>query len=457
MTWQWEALARQPWLAVAVAFAAFLALLGGLRLYAHVRSPRPETVRKLFHIGSGLFTLSFPFLFTELWPVLLLTGLSVALIGAIKFVRPVRARLGEVLGGAGRMTLGEIGFPVSVAVVFWRALGHSPLLFSIPILVLTLADATSAIIGAVYGKHRFTGTAKSLEGSVAFVVVAFFCIDVPLVLWSDVGRVETLLIAATLALLVMLLEGSAWRGLDNLFIPLGGFFILRVWLDLDASALLTRFVVTVALVSVVLLFRRATTLEDDALLAGAFLCYVTWALLGWHWLVPPAVAFMGYAWMSPRTPENSSRIHDVGAVLAVWAFAIAWLTLAHSTGQARLIYPFTLVFAGHVAIFGASRLAGDFPDRPLKRLVMIAIAKSWFMLFVPFLILEGVSTVNVLLALTASAAIAMAALCFVCLQPAIRHTPIDLSRWVRQAASAAAGSAAGWAAMHVIDRLARGG
>ena len=47
MTWVWEVLAREPWLATAVAFAAFLALIGSLRLYAHARSPQPETVSVL--------------------------------------------------------------------------------------------------------------------------------------------------------------------------------------------------------------------------------------------------------------------------------------------------------------------------------------------------------------------------------------------------------------------------
>src|SRR5262249_6645737 len=160
---------------------------------------------------------------------------------------------------------------------------------------------------------------------------------------------------STLALLVMLLEGAAWRGLDNLFVPLGVFFVLRTWVELDANALLARFLVTVGLVTCVVVLRRRSTLEDDALLAGAFLCYVTWGLLGWRWLVPPAIAFAGYAWMSPRTAENSQRIHDVPAVLSVWAFAIAWLAFASATRDPRPLYPFTLVFAAHLAIFGASR------------------------------------------------------------------------------------------------------
>ncbi len=99
--------------------------------------------------------------------------------------------------------------------------------------------------------------------------------------------------------------------------------------------------------------RRSTTLVDDSLLAGAFLCYVTWALAGWRWLVPPAILFIGYAWFSPRTAENSRRIHSVDAVLAIWIVAIAWLTLSRTLDRPALIYPFTLVFAcahGHLRL-----------------------------------------------------------------------------------------------------------
>ena len=44
---------------------------------------------------------------------------------------------------------------------------------------------------------------------------------------------EAVLIAATLALAVTLIEGVARRGRDNLFIPIGTYFILAALLDLD--------------------------------------------------------------------------------------------------------------------------------------------------------------------------------------------------------------------------------
>ena len=129
-------------------------------------------------------------------------------------------------------TLGEIYFPLSVALLFWLTRGEHPLLFVVPVLLLTLADATSALVGARYGLTPYTGGNKSFEGSVAFVVVAFFCVHVPLLLWSDVGRTESLLIGRRWRSSSMLLEGSAWRGLDNLFIPIGGYFLLRAYLPM---------------------------------------------------------------------------------------------------------------------------------------------------------------------------------------------------------------------------------
>jgi phytol kinase len=373
------------------------------------------------------------------------------LIAGLKWLPPLRARAGGVIGGEDRTTLGEIYFPIAVAVVFWLSHGQSPLLFCIPILVLTFADATGALIGLRYGRTRFTGAPKSAEGSIAVALVTFFCVDVPLVVWSDVGRVDVLLMAATLALLVMLLEGSAWRGLDNLFIPIGVYFLLHAWLNMGTAALLARFLVTVLLVSFVVARRRTSTLQDDALLAAAFLGYVTWALLGWRWLLPPATAFVGFAWMSPRTEANSRRIHDVSAVLAVWGVALIWLTIARLRGEARLIYPFTLVFAGHVAIFGASRMAGDFPARRLLSIVMSAVTKSWLMFFVPFLLIFRASPAAVMLALVAVLAIGFAVELFVWTGPPLHTTDLAKTRWIRQAVSAGVASAIGWVALHAFE------
>jgi phytol kinase len=221
------------WTACAAALGAFLLLLAGLEMYARRSAAPAEVTRKLLHSGSGALTLTFPFLFRDLWPVLLLTGTSAGVLAAVKFVAPFRARFGAVANRVARPTLGEFYFPLSVAVTFWLSRGEHPLLFVIPILVLTLADSACALVGERYGVMQFAGSSKTLEGSVAFAVVAFFCVHVPLLLWSGVGGAHALLVAIAVALSAALLEAVASRGLDNLVVPIGGYFILRAMTSLS--------------------------------------------------------------------------------------------------------------------------------------------------------------------------------------------------------------------------------
>jgi phytol kinase len=445
------ALLDHPWAGIAAALSAFLLVFLAIAAYARAGGS-PELTRKLLHTGSGLLTLMFPFVFRDTWPVLLLTGASALLVGAAKFVPSLRPRLGGAASGVARTTLGEIYFPLAVALLFWLTRGADPLLFVVPVLVLTYADATCALVGQRYGTLPYTGTSKSLEGSVAFLVVAFFCVHVPLLLWSGTGRTETLLIAATLALLVMLLEGSAWRGLDNLFIPIGGYFLLRAYLTLDASALLARLLVTSGLVAAIAMSRRRTTLEDHSLMAGAFLCYVAWAVMGWRWLVAPIVVYAGYGWLSPRTPENSRRMHDVYAVLSVWAAAIVWLAVSHVRADAALLFPYTVVFAAHLAMFGVSRLAHQFRDRPVGVLFWRAVAGSWAIVLVPFVVTAGLTAANALAAAVAIVAIALGSAAFVRTQPDIRNVPLTMRRWLWQASAASVASLAAWLMLAGLQR-----
>jgi len=349
-----------------------------------------------------------------------------------------------------RRTLGELYFPLSVALLFWLTRGDHPLLFVVPVLMLTLADATCALVGGRYGLTPYTGASKSLEGSVAFVIVGFFCVHVPLLLGSSVGRTESLLIGATLALLVMLLEGSAWRGLDNLFIPIGGYFLLRAYLPMDTAALLARLVVTSALVLLIVLFRRRTTLEDDSLVAAAFLSYVAWAIMGWSWLVSPIVIFIAYAWLSPPTPENSRRMHGVPAVLSIWSAAVAWVVLAKATGRSTMLFPYSIAFAAHLAMFGISRLAHQFPQRPLASLFWRAVVMSWLIMMAPFVAMAGATGPNLAAAAAGLGAIALGTGAFVFTQPTIRNARQDTQRWLWQAGAAAVASAAAWAVIASI-------
>lgn len=218
---------NHQWLAIVFELTAFLLLFAALEVWSRKTSVRPETTRKLLHVGSGILTLAFPFVFVELWPVALLSGGAGLVLAAARFVPVLRARCGGVVGRVERASWGEFYFPLSVVILFWLSLGEHELLFVIPVLVLTLADTAGAVVGTRFGMTRYCDAGKSVEGSLAFAVVAFVSVCAPLMAWSRVGAPEALMTAATLALLLALLEGAAQRGLDNLLIPIAGYGLLR--------------------------------------------------------------------------------------------------------------------------------------------------------------------------------------------------------------------------------------
>jgi phytol kinase len=103
------------------------------------------------------------------------------------------------------------------------------ILYSIPVLMLTFADSTAALIGLSYGRNGLataTEDPKSIEGSFAFFWAAFMSTLVPVLLYTNIGRAESLLLSLIIGLLVALIEMISSGGYDNLFIPLMGYAFL---------------------------------------------------------------------------------------------------------------------------------------------------------------------------------------------------------------------------------------
>jgi phytol kinase len=427
-------LSPSPWLRILLVSGLIGALIVVLRAWQRKVSSHPELVRKLAHIGTGLVALSLPFLFQSAWPVLLLSGLSIAAMSALRLVAPLKEQFGNVLYGVARSSGGEIYFPLSVAILFVLA-KENALLFIIPILILTFADAVAALAGGRYGVTHYDAPdgEKSIEGSVAFFLVAFLSTHIPLLLLTDTGRAKTLLIGLTIGLVAMLLEAIAWRGLDNLFIPLGGFILLKAYLDLDTNALIARFCVTLALVILLYIFRRHATLDSAALLGAALIGYVTWALGGWKWLVPPMVFFISYPLLSRRTKRNTARVHDIHAVLSVTSAGLLWLCLSKVLHNPAFYFPFTVAFAAHLAIVGTTRIRCDHPALSVPVVVRRCILVGWLILFLPYYVLEGLAQRAAVQGIAALIAVTIATLAFNHVQPRMEDCPTDEPRWLRQA------------------------
>ncbi len=447
-------------LGIAIVLTVLGGLLGALRLYQKWGAPQPELPRKILHVGMGLVACSFPWLFDESWPVLLLGVLSLAGMVAMRTVAALSSSVGTVVSGVGRFSFGEIYFPLAIAIqwhiyLFATALPeYRVLLYCIPLLLLTLADAAAALVGINYGSLRFDASdgMKSTEGSLAFFLCAFLCVHIPLLLGSNTGRVETLLIALLMALLAMLFEAIAWAGLDNLILPLVGYLLLRIYLGLSVVELEMRVAMTVGLMVFVLLYRTRTTLLGSALLGACLVGYLSWALGGWRWLASPITVFVGYTLLSPRTEANSQRKHNIHAVVAVSAASLAWLFLYRLLDllEPAYFYLFTLAFAAQLAIIAIARLGYDYPRLSAVPLLGVCILQGWGLLFVPYLVLAWSEPHCLIYALWALPGVALAAIGFYFTQPSVRDCPTDQPRWLRQAAGGALGSAVGLVPLYLF-------
>ncbi len=426
--------------------------MAGLHLFQQRMQPHPEVVRKLFHVLMGLATLALPWLFDAAWPVLFLSGSTVALLGFVKRSR-LRGGVGQILDGVERTSLGELYFPVAVSAVFVLSKGD-PILFCIPILILTLSDAGAALIGIRYGSLHYGAAeeTKSIEGSVAFFLTTFVSVIVSLLLFTDIGRPETVLIALLLGLLAMMLEAVAWSGLDNLFIPLGGFLLLETYLGMNHTALLTNALVVILLMGFVVVWRRRTRMDSGAIIGAVLTGYLIWATVGWLWMLAPLILFVSYSMFLPPSRSDAThkrRLQTVQSVASATTPGLLWLLLAETANEPAFLFPYTLTFATYLAIIGITRVRYR-TQRPVrKHLVLESIFVGWVLLFVPFVVVSGLTVRSLLLASVAILVVVAASWIFYYVQPGLdRH--LGAKRWLWQSGIATVMSSLGLIPLYLV-------
>lgn len=427
-----------PWLGIVVVLAGLGLFMRLLSIAQDRLGLHPEVSRKAVHVGMGLATFTFPWIFRDIWPVVLLGGLAAAFLLIVRLWPPAAARFGQVLRRVERASLGEIYFPIAVATVFALARGDA-FLFCIPILILTLADAVGALIGTRYGLSRFQTDdgEKSLEGSLSFFLVAFFSVHVPLLLFTGVGRAEVLLVAVITGFVVMLMEAIAWRGLDNLFIPITAFLLLRSYPSLTVGELVARLVVMTTVTAFAILWRRRTTLSDSAALASAVFGYILWFAGGWKWVVAPLILFAIYAQLSP-VKGNKISGGSVRAVIRVMAGPFLWLTLALWQHREDLIYLYWITFAAHLVHITISRLWDpETPRLPVVNLAGCAMA-SWLVMLLPYAVVMRLNEGAVEQTLFAILPVALSGLIFNFTLRYSRENAPTWIVWLREAALAPA-------------------
>ena len=182
---------------------------------------KAEHSRKFVHIGSGLLACTFPFYFDSHWWVMAICASFVGLLYlSLKF------NFLKGINQVDRKTYGSLVYPLAVygSFYFYSSFAAlSPMIFLIPILLLSIPDPAAALVGKNYPIRRFSADphAKSWGGSGAFFLSAAVIVFIPMYASYDYGVFRSISVAVMIALVTTAIEAFSKKGLDNLFVPLG--------------------------------------------------------------------------------------------------------------------------------------------------------------------------------------------------------------------------------------------
>lgn len=351
-----------PLLLIALSIAGLLGAMAGVHAIARRRGWSAELQRKSVHVATGLYALSLPLTFSDTWPVLLLTAVAVVVLMLMRLPALARTGIGSTIHGVERQSYGEVLLAVAVGFLFFRSYGN-PVLFVLPMLVLTFSDAAAALTCVRYGRRLFAvedGT-KSFEGVVMFFLLAFILAMITLLLMTDVPKLNVILLSVIVAAFGAQLEADSWRGLDNLFVPVGLHLFLQNNLDAPLYSLLGAAVLLLTLIAGFQAAGARLGLTRQAARGYGVLVFLILSVTAPHNAILPLAAVVGLLALCHREPCDSTRPElDFLGVAA--AAAALWLFLGEWSGH-NAINLYNLTFAGVATVFATlalkrGRLAG---------------------------------------------------------------------------------------------------
>ena len=366
----------------------FLALLV-IKIIEKKTNINGELKRKLFHVSMGLVMLTFPYIFNSALSVGILGIIALAVLRVLKHSK-LKNSLGTILYSVNRESLGEIFFVVSVFTIFYLSKGDV-VLYSVPILILTFADSTAALIGKSYGKNNIAELnedAKSIEGSFMFFMVAFMATLVPLLLWTTVGREETLIISTIVGFNVALIEMISHTGNDNLLIPLTTYAFLATHINLPLEMLRENLIILGAIFILVTIVNRIKSLSKLALVEVIVVGYLTITLYGIYAVIPPLMLFL--TCMSfPRLRENEkNNIYDARIIETNVVIGIAICGIVAITGfKSEFFMVYGLVYSMHLTVNTFVRFKYYLKLSEMSSLIL-AFLKGLIFVFLPSLIIQ---------------------------------------------------------------------
>lgn len=312
------------WIRLFLVIGWFLVLFA-VASYARQLGFSSEVTRKTVHIGGGCTSMAFPWLFSTIAePIILALGLALLLVitrilGYLRCVHDI-----------GRPTHGAILFPLAVVLTCaYGAHFDSPIAATASLGVLSISDAVAALVGKAYGKHTYAihEGQKSLEGSLAFFVTCIFVIGTALEMSPVASGAAAWLIAVYASLLLTVIEMMAWRGWDNLLLPLATVYLLHQLTNTSLHFLSLQIVFLVGCLLFPVVWFRASGINFAVAIGLGILTYLTVLTTDWKWGAPLLIFMVLYRY-SPALYKATDRL-KVTSLIWLTAPFIGWIFIAN--------------------------------------------------------------------------------------------------------------------------------
>lgn len=300
-----------------------------------------ESTRKFVHFSGAFVTIFFPFVFKSHWIVLFLA----VMFGGIMFLTKKFGLLQSV-HAVERKSDGAIYHPIAIYICFvYSQFINNPWFYVISILILAISDATAALVGKTYGTNEYVveaGSKKTFEGSFTFFLTSFLITHLVLLLATPIGRLESVLVALLIAIIMTIFESVSLKGADNLFIPLGTMFILMKNVSPNADVVVFHIVaLAMFLIGYLLIMLPYKRVGFSGVVLLGLINYIIWALLG----NICAVVLFGFAFLCQKTNLvlnyncKDADVYRVRPIFYILSVPVICAFLGDSVGN-NIIYPF---------------------------------------------------------------------------------------------------------------------
>jgi phytol kinase len=188
--------------------------------------------------------------------------------------------------------------------------------------------------------------------------------------------------------MVTMVEAVATRGIDNLIIPIAGWYLVSRYMAMDLPMLVERFIVVVALMTFVLLLRKRSSLDGSSLLGVVLFAYGCWSLGGWPFLLIPFLFYVSHLVSTHAVRKASSPTHDLYAVLSCALTGLIWLVLTemNSDEPFKYLFPFVLGIGAHFGIRNFTTLRFLHPKMQRSHLILRSSVKAVLFCYLPLVL-----------------------------------------------------------------------